>query len=720
MGWADRISSGIQDAFEEILNTLILDPLSALFEIFLQMAIDLFTKTPYPGKHQDGAPIFYTPSSGGRDCRGLSSTAQQSCEMWSHMYHNVLMEDVMAISIALILLAIGTMYLMRSFGDVFIQDYANLQNMETRFIYAIVGVALWWHVGSLLLYFTEALGRALAGCGPGTCELAMDTGAAGAGAGVFAAVFIYLIGNALLAAVVIFWVLRYVLLILLMGVMPVLIALWAFQVGPLRQLSDLSASIMNLFVLLAFATIPAGLIFRLGDVLGAVAAGLPGGAIAEVLLLAALPVAAGTAPLIMFKESDAISDLSRQTFGGAAAGALKTATDPDSLEEKYEEHEEKVTTAKREARAGAASIRSGEYHTYNEEGELVQAQGASESSMMSRIGRGGRSVSERTASTASGAAKTTAVVGADAMYNREELNDALQEKAKQKKSAVGDTLSGAASSASSRAQSAPGRALDPALQAYTGASGALNTVSSEIEDIKETAKDSDRQDVFDQYLDEDFQSEHDDPLDAFRARSVDKNVVSVAGATGESSSSAHVPPQYADHASGEDLAESWESVTTHEQPGEQVVIRDEGLDGVDGDLWDAFDQNMEMSDDDNKFEVTVEHDGPGDAQVENAAKMVAALQNTNLDELDESSDTALSVSDGAAQLERMEDLDDNLSEITDDVDDVTLDDFDKEAMASIDEESAQTLADSVGGGDEMAYALAALGEEARKNPDFGE
>lgn len=431
------IESAIRGAIAFILGA-IANAIKGVMTTLIEGAlIPMITTSPVPRGHAN-MPMLKVPFESASKCGNVYSNgmAEAQCRMWSEVYHGVYKfgatdADVGVLTMAILLLVISfvAMKTMEAVGlfdkSSTMKRSSSTNTITERFTYAFMGIMLWWPIGTGILYFTDIFAGVLAATsGFGSLQVNIVSG------GIAAAVtgiIVYTIGTLLILAVVLFWAIRFILLIVLMTTMPILFSMWTLDAGPFDAIADTASTLMELFVLLAFAPIPAGLVLFTGGVVSSITAALPGGNIMQVIAYAVFPFIAGAMPYFMFKDQVA-SELS-SSLGDQIGEVFEEMTDPDALQQRS-----------RQVGAGAKSAIEGEYYAYDEEeGEYTQV-GKDEAGIAGRLGRGTRATSgtvrdagAQLSQRGSQAGRTATLGAADAMYNREDFERAARDRLSAKK-----------------------------------------------------------------------------------------------------------------------------------------------------------------------------------------------------------------------------------------------------------------------------------------------
>lgn len=330
---------------------------------FLNLVVYLFINTPFPKDAADNPMLWVSPG-----------TKSQLSPMWENAYDIMYGPDVLGIAIALLVLAFALNYLAPLLSVI---PGVKTEGRLDRILFAFVFIIGWWTIGGYLLLFSDALANFISGgqnftaifqainpfdtaaasCGGGPCpdnvggkldagESQLPANAAGAQIAVTALLLIVLSVKATtLLGLAFFWLGRYVAILLLFVAMPVFIALWGFEGTGIPVLGEIGKKAIRLYVWIVFATLPSALFIRLGSIfvtfsgelsrrLASGLGSLPGGAtdiitgIAVFMIIAAIPILAGFAPLYFFMTSN---PLSNSVAVGAVSGVAGKAAGMSSM-----------------------------------------------------------------------------------------------------------------------------------------------------------------------------------------------------------------------------------------------------------------------------------------------------------------------------------------------------------------------------------------------------
>lgn len=498
---------GIQKAFRNAVEDILSEISGILIDLVRafvnDVLLELITKSPVPSSNKNMPPLNTPPQSCG-------SGAAAECSMWSELYHNVYTQEVLWASIAIFVLSFVVTKGMEILGDENVQEKLGNFDVNEKFGKVILGIALWWQIGTLVLWFAQQLTTTLAGCEGSSCSFAAEMSLAGGGefATVIGLLLLYGLGSTLILAVVAFWVLRYIVLVSLMIVMPVLLSLSTMRIGPLSKIADTADDFISFFVTLAFAPIPAGLILFLGaqasSITGAMLTSINlGGPDAAVnltplvngIVFISVPIIAGIVPVLMFK--DKASDALGGYAGGVVGGSFDKVFDKLEPEDEFDSIRGQVFGRNKQK---ADERYSGDYDTIGERAR-EGARGEYDS-----VHERARETGRETYSSVGSAVRDTGVragqaaaVGGASLYHRDAVADAVKQQVSEKTDAAkeydykgnavnaavsaGGKAKGAAGSAADSAKSAAYTPYDRANQAYAG-------VQSQVSTIKDTEEDT--------------------------------------------------------------------------------------------------------------------------------------------------------------------------------------------------------------------------------------
>jgi hypothetical protein len=169
--------------------------------------------------------------------------------------------------------------------------------LTRRAAFGILMLIAWWPMGAFTLHLANALTTTVAPSGTQMVGTISEF-FANIGGGLIAAVLLYLSAGVVAVLLVALFLARFVIIFTLMPAMPILIALWIVDEGPLKPLAEVAESIGGLFVPFVFMTLPTAAILLVGytvqDALRRWLASLP------VVGVASSPEATSAYALILF------------------------------------------------------------------------------------------------------------------------------------------------------------------------------------------------------------------------------------------------------------------------------------------------------------------------------------------------------------------------------------------------------------------------------------
>jgi hypothetical protein len=235
MGWLAReVEKAIENTLRDIRDA---------FLEFLQDLIEMLL-----------GPIVGTPAPRGDDYIAFGTPIN---EPWASLYKDVYLPFILPLSAGL--LFIGLAYIGTRAGS--ISEYQR-KILLRRIGIAFLGLFFWFPVASMGTQFFNAIGMTLAPTADMTSDLT-NVIKSGVG-GLIIALVMYFVTNIFLILAAAIYALRWVLIYVLTLSMPLLGALWAVEVWPLTQFSEISKKAAAIYPGLLMAGIPAALLFRIG------------------------------------------------------------------------------------------------------------------------------------------------------------------------------------------------------------------------------------------------------------------------------------------------------------------------------------------------------------------------------------------------------------------------------------------------------------------------
>ena len=258
-------------------------------------------------------PIVGTP--GPRPRTGWIAFSTPDNPPWPSLYDQVYLRFVVPLSIGLLFLALA--YVGLRAGS--LSEYQR-RRLLRRILVALGAAFFWFPIASAGTQFFDALGMTIATGGGGTGALVDDLRDAliVASGGLILALIIYAIESALILLAVLVFAARWLAIIVLTLVMPLLATLWAFEVWPLSQFAGVAQRVAALYPGLLAAGLPGAFLLRI-----ALEADFDfglGGILAILVAALLIPVAALAAVLTVTWSSSTIRRTARTAaFTGMAA-----------------------------------------------------------------------------------------------------------------------------------------------------------------------------------------------------------------------------------------------------------------------------------------------------------------------------------------------------------------------------------------------------------------
>lgn len=235
---------GIIQAAREVL-TQGAEELHGSVQGMLELAVIVSVRTPHP-EPQDGF-FFGEPTN----------------EPWTAFY-GYYTEAVLPVTILIIALAISMILFTGIFGS-FLTGYERSRS-KRRLVVAFLFVLAWWGIGAFVLRFVDALALAISP-EPALVASTFEENMAIGGHGTVTTSMISVIEAVVIIVLIVSFFVRWVGIYALMLATPIGIAFWIVDVGPFAYLSALIEELLTKFIPLAFITIPAAVVYRVGDLL---------------------------------------------------------------------------------------------------------------------------------------------------------------------------------------------------------------------------------------------------------------------------------------------------------------------------------------------------------------------------------------------------------------------------------------------------------------------
>lgn len=221
------------------------DGLHASVQDMLDLVVTVTVRTPHP-KPQDGF-FFGEPTN----------------EPWVSLY-GYYTEAVLPVTVLVIALAVAMILFTGIFGS-FLTGYER-SRAKRRLVVAFLFVLAWWGIGAFVLRFVDALAVAIAP-EPSTVASTFRDTMSLRGHDTTTTAALTLLETLVVLFLVVWFFVRWLGIYALMLATPIGVAFWVVDVGPFAYLSRLIEELLAKFVPLAFVTIPAAVVFRVGELL---------------------------------------------------------------------------------------------------------------------------------------------------------------------------------------------------------------------------------------------------------------------------------------------------------------------------------------------------------------------------------------------------------------------------------------------------------------------
>jgi hypothetical protein len=235
---------GIRSAAREVLSDGS-DALHGSVQEMFELAVVVTVRTPYP-EPRDG--FFF---------------GQPTNEPWVSLY-GYYTDAVLPVTVLILALAIAMILFTGIFGT-FLTGYERSRAKRRLFV-AFLFVLAWWGIGSFTLRFVDALATAIAPEPSAVAETFRGTMSL-QGHGTVTTAALSLLEAVVMIFIVVWFLVRWIGIYALMIATPIGIAFWIVDVGPFAYLSALIEELITKFIPLAFITIPAAVVFRVGELL---------------------------------------------------------------------------------------------------------------------------------------------------------------------------------------------------------------------------------------------------------------------------------------------------------------------------------------------------------------------------------------------------------------------------------------------------------------------
>ncbi|WP_135536434.1 hypothetical protein [Halostella pelagica] len=300
MGWFEE---QVEDAIESVLTSI--------KEALLGFANDIFEALLNP--------IVGVPAPKSNSRYIVVGTPDNA--PWQSLYADFYLQYILPLTI--MLLVVGLAYIGLRSGS--ISNYRR-KRLLRRIGLVFMGTFVWFPLVSLPLQFVDALGLTLA---------PIDSMSAGFGSliesavgGLFVVLAMVIISNFLLVVAAIVYGLRWLGILVLTPLMPLLGVFWALDVWPLSPASEIARRAAGIYPGLVLAGLPAAVLFRIGWQMNLTASA--DGIFSLFLGLVLIPAACLASIMTVYWSAPAVQTIARQGAGktnpAAAASAAKTGT----------------------------------------------------------------------------------------------------------------------------------------------------------------------------------------------------------------------------------------------------------------------------------------------------------------------------------------------------------------------------------------------------------
>jgi hypothetical protein len=235
---------GIREAAQEVLGDGA-DALHGSVQEMFELAVVVTVRTPFP-EPRDG--FFF---------------GQPTNEPWLSIY-GYYTEAVLPVTVLILGLAIAMILFTGIFGT-FLTGYERSRAKRRLFV-AFLFVLAWWGIGAFVLRFVDALATLIAP-EPAAVAETFRTAMTVDGHGAVMTAALSLIEAVVVVLLVATFFVRWIGIYALMLATPIGVAFWIVDVGPFAYLSVLIEELVSKFIPLAFITIPAAVVFRVGELL---------------------------------------------------------------------------------------------------------------------------------------------------------------------------------------------------------------------------------------------------------------------------------------------------------------------------------------------------------------------------------------------------------------------------------------------------------------------
>ncbi|MCD2205076.1 ABC transporter permease [Halobacterium sp. KA-6] len=293
--------------FEEQVQDAIRDVLTAIKDALLGFTNEIFRAIL--------RPIVGVPAPRSNDQYLVAGTPDN--QPWQDLYADFYIQYILPLTI--MLLIVGLAYLGVRAGS--ISQYRR-KRLLRRIGLVFLGSFVWFPLVSLPLQFVNAIGVTLAPIN----DMAADFGALieSSVGGLFVVLAIALLATSLLLVAAFVYALRWLAILVLTPLMPLLGVFWALDVWPLSPASELARRAASLYPGLLLSGLPAAVLFRVGWQLDITASA--SGLFSLFLGLALIPAACLASILTVYWSSPAIKTIARNSVSKPNPRSAAAAT----------------------------------------------------------------------------------------------------------------------------------------------------------------------------------------------------------------------------------------------------------------------------------------------------------------------------------------------------------------------------------------------------------
>lgn len=293
--------------FESQIKSAIRDVLTTIKDALLGFANEIFRAIL--------RPIVGVPAPQSNDQYLVAGTPDN--QPWRDLYADFYLQYILPLTV--ILLIVGLAYLGIRAGS--ISQYRR-KRLLRRVGLVFLGAFVWFPLVSLPLQFVNAVGMTLAP----TTDMAANFGSLveSSVGGLFVLLLLAVISMGLLLVAGFVYALRWLGILVLTPLMPLLGVFWALDVWPLSPVSELARRAASLYPGLVVAGLPAAVLFRIGWQLDVAASA--SGLFALLLGLALIPAACLASILTVYWSAPAAKTIARGGVTNVRPGAAAERT----------------------------------------------------------------------------------------------------------------------------------------------------------------------------------------------------------------------------------------------------------------------------------------------------------------------------------------------------------------------------------------------------------